>query len=327
MLVNIDFPIPKELSDRVIREETLALMNGRWAIGGSQTINSFRKRSMCPKGYCSSSGKRGALYTLIASAGTDWCDCRLLHVYHSSKLKEVEKAPVQEKKHTPVSSPEGEMPTLMFIVNEIVYAYDKGKSGGVLYEARVIELKEDAAGCLKYLMKYKGYKKSHNRWLSAEEMMKQTKRNHVTYLKSRSQSSLTSMPSAKTTRIQTLATKSKAKHLQPSLASKSSKRTKRRSSGSGSTSERVESKRKRQSSPLRLSSLRFEVHEKVFAYDKGKSGDSVLYDATVIKLKEDAGRYLVKYKGYKKSHDKWLSAEEMMKQTKHNRVRFENSRM
>lgn len=105
-------------------------MNGRWTIGGSQTLSStnfpnfnFRKRSMCPKGTCSSSGKRGALYTLVGSTGKDWCGCRLVHVYHSSKLKEGGEASPQEKKCTSsISLP------VMFHVKEAVYAYDKDKS-------------------------------------------------------------------------------------------------------------------------------------------------------------------------------------------------------
>jgi len=250
-LVHIDFPIPQALYDRVVREETLELMNGRWTIGGSHTLSStnfpnFRKRSMCPKGICS--GKRGALYTLVTSTGRDWCDCRLVHVYHSSKLKEVEKAPVQEKQCTPVSSsPEVETPTpIMFTVKETVYAYDKGKSGDVLYEAQVIKFKEDA-GSLKYFVQYKGYKKSHNKWLSTNEIMKQTKQNHAKYLKSRSQSSLTSKPSAKTTKTSSNRRRERAREDAKAQLSpvKSSKTKKRRRSGSDSgASERVESKRK-----------------------------------------------------------------------------------
>jgi hypothetical protein len=72
-----------------------------------------------------------------------------------------------------------------FEVTERVFAYDKGKSGDVLCEAQVLKLKEDSAGCLKYWVQYKGYKKSHNQWLSAEDMMKQTKQNRVRFEKSR----------------------------------------------------------------------------------------------------------------------------------------------
>lgn len=72
----------------------------------------------------------------------------------------------------------------IFTLKETVYAYDKGKSGDTLYEAHVIKLKEDASG-LKYFVKYRGYKKSHNKWLSSNEMMKQTVRNKFKFLKSR----------------------------------------------------------------------------------------------------------------------------------------------
>jgi len=332
VLVDTDFPIPHTLSDRVVSDKTLDVMNGRWSIGGAQTLNStnslsnFRKRSIGLKGRDvsnSSSGKRGALYTLIGPTGVDWSDCKIVHVYHSEQAPQVS------------SSPKNETPKpVIFTVKEPVYAYDKSKSGDVLYEAQVIKMKEDTTGCLKYWVQYKGYKKSHNTWLPSNEIMKQTKLNRAKYLKSRSQSSLTSKPST-TTKTATPSTNkrkpSAKKKVQASTVCKSSKKRKR-CSGSDIDSERVESKRKRQPSPMRRSARcveTFDVTDKVFAPDKNKSGD-VLYEAQVIKMKEDAAgclKYLVQYKGYKKSHNKWLGAEELMKQTKQNRARFEKSRM
>jgi len=334
VLVDTEFPIPQTLSDRVVSHKTLDLMNGRWSIGGAQTLNltnslsNFRKRSMCPKGRdvsTSNFGKRGALYTLIGSTGVDCCDCKIVHVHHSN----AEKAPQVS------SSPKKKTPKpVIFTVKEPVYAYDKSKSGDVLYEAQVIKMKEDTTGCLKYWVQYKGYKKSHNKWLPSDEIMKQTKLNRAKYLKSRSQLSLTSKPSTttKTTTPSTSKRKPSEKtKVQASTVCKSTKKRKR-CSGSDIDSERVENKRKRQPSPMRRSARcvqTFNLTEKVFAPDKNKSGD-VLYEATVIKLKEDAAgclKYLVQYKGYKKSHNKWLGAEELMKQTKQNRARFEKSRM
>ena len=165
VLVDTEFTIPQTLSDRVVSHKTLDLMNGRWSIGGAQTLNltnslsNFRKRSMCPKGRdvsTSNFGKRGALYTLFGSTGVDWCDCKIVHVHHSN----AEKAPQVS------SSPKKKTPKpVIFTVKEPVYAYDKSKSGDVLYEAQVIKMKEDTTGCLKYWVQYKGYKKSHNKWL------------------------------------------------------------------------------------------------------------------------------------------------------------------
>lgn len=109
--------------------------------------------------------------------------------------------------------------------------------------------------------------------------------------------------------------------------------TKKRKTSSDSENDevRTRTKKKRQASPVRISSRRrqtFELMEKVFAYDKTKSG--VLYEAQVIKVKEGDDcclKYFVHYKGYKESHRKWLSAEEMMKMTAANRIQFDKSRM
>jgi hypothetical protein len=107
-------------------------------------------------------------------------------------------------------------------------------------------LKEDVLGCLKYLVQYKGYKKSHNQWLCAEEMMKQTKQNYAKYFKSRSQSSPFSKSLAKTSNRRWKRANEDAK-AQASPSSKSSITAKRKGSGSESgVSDRVESKRKRQ---------------------------------------------------------------------------------
>lgn len=334
MLVDREFPIPHTLSDRVVSSKSLNLVEGSWTIGGAHTVNStnsrhnIRKRSTCPKGRDASKGslaKRGALYTLIGSTG-DWLDCKILHVYQSKdgKAPQVKVASQHEKE---TARP------VIFAIKENVYAYDKGKSGNVLYDAQVIKTKKDKAGCLRYYVRYCGYKKSHNQWLSSNEIMKRTELNRVIYLNSRLQSSLTPKPSVKTNR-----TNLSARRLQPSgetkarasYVSKDSKKRERCSS-SDIASERRESKRKRQS-PARRSARcvsTFQVKEQVFAPDKKKSTD-VLYEATVIKLKEEVAgclKYLVKYDGYKKSHNQWLGAEDLMKQTKQNRVRFEESRM
>ena len=331
MLVDTEFPIPQTLSDRVVSHKTLDLLNGRWSIGGAQTFlftnslqnEKYRKRSLCPKGQGVSNaslGKRGTLYTLIKSMGEDWCDCRIIHVYNSKATKAPQVLSLP-RKETPRPD--------TFGIKEFVYAYDKRKSGGVLYEAQVIKMKTDASDGLKYWVHYKGYKKSHNKWLPSKEILKQNKLNRVMYLKSRSQSSI--KPSVKRNIIDNRKkqyTKTKAQEF---TASKYSKK-RERCSGSGIASENIESKRKRHSSPTRRSARcaqTFEVMEKVFAPDKKTSRD-VLYEAKVIKLKEDATgclKYLMQYKGYKKSHNQWLDAEDLLKQTKQNRLRFEKSRM
>jgi len=56
----------------------------------------------------------------------------------------------------------------------------------------------------------------------------------------------------------------------------------------------------------------FNVKEKIYAWDKYH-----LYEAKVLKVKEDArdgcAKYLVHYKGYSKNHDKWLTSNSMLK--------------
>lgn len=56
----------------------------------------------------------------------------------------------------------------------------------------------------------------------------------------------------------------------------------------------------------------FSVKEKIYAWDKYH-----LYEAKVLKAKEDArdgcAKYLVHYKGYSKNHDKWLTSNSMLK--------------
>ena len=336
MLVDKEFPISSTLSDRVVVSIEPLIMDGRWTTSGSKPLNStnshrnFRKRSVCPKGQNASDGsfaKRGTLYTLVGKKA-DWLDCKILHVYHSKAGKVPQgKVASLHKKETP-------MP-VKFAIKESVYAYDKVKSGSVLYEAQVIKTKEDKTGGLRYYVLYKGYKKCHNRWLPPNEIMKQTKLNRTMYLKSRSPSSLTPKPSVKTN-TSNLA----AGRLQPPVktnaratnVSRDSKKRKRCSGSEIAEKCENESKRKRQSSPVRRSARcaqTFQVKEKVFAPDKKKS-TSVLYEATVIKLKEDiAGclKYRVQYKGYSKSHNQWLGAEDLLKETRHNRILFEKSRM
>lgn len=334
VLVDPEFPIPHTLCDRVISGETLDLMDGRWSIGGAQPIHftnslqnkKYRKRSLCPKGQGVSNaslGKRGTLYTLIRSMGEDWCDCRFIHVYNSKagKAPQVSSLP---KKETPTPKPR----PVTFAIKELVYAYDKRKSGGVLYEAQVIKIRTDALDDLEYWVHYKGYKKSHSKWLPSKEILKQNKLNRVMYLKSRSQSS---KQSVKTNIIDNRRKQYAKTKAQKSMVRKCSKK-RDRCSGSGIASENVESKRKRQSSPTRRSARcaqTFEAMEKVFAPDKKRSGD-ILYEATILKVKEDATgclKYLVQYKGFKKSSNQLLDAEDLLKQTKQNRLRFEKSRM
>jgi len=338
VLVNTGFPIPHTLCDRIVSDKNLDFMDGRWSSGGTHTLNftnsdsfqSYRKRSLCPKGRDVSNaslGKRGTLCTLVGSMGKDWCDCKILHVYNSKAGKTTQASSSSpSKKETPRP--------VTFAIKEYVYAYDKSKSGGVLYEAQVINMKTDATGCLKYWIHYKGYKKSHNKWLPSNEILKQNKLNRDMYRKSRSRSSITSKPSVKKNVIDNLVSRRKpyAKtKAQLSTARKYSKK-RERCSDSDIASENVESKRIRQSSPMRRSARcaqTFEVMEKVFAPDKNKTG-CVLYEAKVIKLTEDATgclKYLVQYKGYKKSQNQWLDSEDLLKQTKQNRVRFEKSRM
>ena len=246
MLVDREFPIPSTLSDRVVSIEPLTLMDGRWTIGGCQTLNltdsrfTFQKRSVCPKGQNASKGsfaKRGTLYTLVGEKG-DWLDCKILHVYHlksqitnstntprpsvktntsnlsTSRLRPPTKANAQAPNGTKDSSKKRErcpgtdiasekcaieskrerqsFPVRRsarcaqsFQVKEKVFAPDKKKSTSVLYEATIIKLKEDVAGCLRYQVQYKGYKKSHNQWLDAEDLMKETRHNRILFEKSR----------------------------------------------------------------------------------------------------------------------------------------------
>jgi hypothetical protein len=423
VLVDKDFPIPDVLFDRVVKDETLCLLDGRWATGGPSSPNkssNLQRRCISRKlkEKCGSNGKSGVIYTLVGATGKDWVDCRVLHIYscHSPKLERSKKLPAQEKLDTAVCSTTEEKrslddnkstPAITFTLKEAVFAYDKTKSG-VLYEAQVIKVKE-GDDCLIYYVQYKGYKKSHSKWLSPDEMMKQTKRNHAKFLKSRNQSSPTSKRSTKgpspkkkvpaqavdggvddtaaaldnTANIGEVGYKFRKEfvdgwhhgtivEIRPNARSGKRYRchykdgdcedlsigdlrkltkleiqdtqtqtsqprktpvTKKRKSSSDSTIDevRTKTKKKRQASPVRISSRRrqtFELMEKVFAYDKTKSG--VLYEAQVIKLKEGGDcclKYFVHYKGYKKSHSKWLSAEEMMKMTAANRIQFDKSRM
>lgn len=305
-------------------------MDGTWSIGGTQTIHftnslqnkKYRKRSLCPKGRGVSNarlGKRGTLYTLIGSMEEDWRDCRIIHVYNSKagKAPQVSSLP-KEKPIGPVT----------FAIKEFVYAYDKRKSGGVLYEAQVIKIKTDASDGLKYWVHYKGYKKSHNNWLPSNEILKRSKLNRVMYLNSRSQ---LSKQSVKTNIIDNRRKQYAKTKAQKSTAHKKCSKKRERCSESDIASKNVENKRKRQSSPTRRSARcaqTFEVMEKVFAPDKKKSRD-VLYEAKVLKLKEDANgclKYLVQYKGFKKSSNQLLDAEDLLKQTRQNRLRFEKSR-
>lgn len=170
VLVDKDFPIPDVLLDRVVRDDTLCLLDGRWAAAGSPNKSGgLRKRfiSRKLKDKCGSNGKSGAIYSLVGETGTDWIDCRVLHIYscQSPKLERSEKSPAQEKLDTAVCSPTEEKcsldhnkptPVITFTLKEAVYAYDKNKSGDVLYEAQVIKVKE-GDDCLKYLVHYNGY--------------------------------------------------------------------------------------------------------------------------------------------------------------------------
>ena len=67
-----------------------------------------------------------------------------------------------------------------FQVNEKVFAWNRG----ALYEARVLRRKEEDDE-LGYYVHCAGYKKSHNRWLTSNEMMKTTPSNRQFYCESR----------------------------------------------------------------------------------------------------------------------------------------------
>ena len=137
MLVDKDFPIPDVLFDRVVRDEALCLLDGRWAAGGPSSPNkssNLQKRfiSRKLKDKCCSNGKRGAIYSLVGETGTDWVDCRVLHIYscQSPKLEKSEKLPMEEKLDTAVCSPTEEKcslgynkptPVITFTLKEAVY--------------------------------------------------------------------------------------------------------------------------------------------------------------------------------------------------------------
>lgn len=73
-----------------------------------------------------------------------------------------------------------------------------------------------------------------------------------------------------------------------------------------------------------VSSEKFHINEKIFAWDRG-----VLYEAKVRKCKDDQGgifRYYVHYQGYKKGHDRWLFAHDMIKDTPSSRKYYCESR-
>ena len=110
VLVDKDFPIPDVLFDRVVRADTLCLLDGRWAAAGSPNKSGIlRKRfiSRKLKDKCGSNGKSGAIYSLVGETGTDWVDCRVLHIYscQSPKLEKSKKLPAQAKLDTAVCSP------------------------------------------------------------------------------------------------------------------------------------------------------------------------------------------------------------------------------
>ena len=205
-----------------------------------------------------------------------------------------------------------------YAVNESVYAYDKPPKGNILYEGKVIKVKEDSDGGLKYLVHYKGYSKSQDNWLLSKEIMKQTKTNDAKFLKSRSSSSLR----PKSYEVKKTERKDMNKDMNKAIVCKPTKKRKR----CLDQGETVNEMSKRTCSSGRAQT--FGVSEKIFAYDKNKSGD-VLYEAEVISVKEDAAgvKCYIQYKGYKKRHNKWLGAEELLKETKSNRIKFEKSRM
>jgi hypothetical protein len=110
VLVDKDFPIPGVLFDLVVRDETLCLLDGRWAAAGSPNKSgNLRKRfiSRKLKDKRGSDGKRGAIYSLFGETGTDWVDCRVLHIYSCQppKMEKSKKLPTQEKLVTAVCSP------------------------------------------------------------------------------------------------------------------------------------------------------------------------------------------------------------------------------
>ncbi|KAL9187368.1 hypothetical protein ACHAXT_001471 [Thalassiosira profunda] len=62
----------------------------------------------------------------------------------------------------------------------------------------------------------------------------------------------------------------------------------------------------------------YSINEGIFAWDKGH-----LYEAKVLKTKETKGvKHLVHYLGYNKSQDRWLTIQDMMKDTSSNREYF-----
>ncbi|KAL7550496.1 hypothetical protein ACHAWF_017577 [Thalassiosira exigua] len=70
-----------------------------------------------------------------------------------------------------------------YAAGEGIFAFDRG----VLYEARVTHSKPDprTAGGVRYRVHYLGYRKSHDRWLSSNEMRKDTPANRRAYRKIR----------------------------------------------------------------------------------------------------------------------------------------------
>ncbi|KAL9179309.1 hypothetical protein ACHAXT_008599 [Thalassiosira profunda] len=95
------------------------------------------------------------------SEASDNADETLVATKHSKEVQEAEK----------------------YDANEEIFAWDRG----VLYEAKILRCKEDTtgdSGAKKYLVHYLGFKKSHDRWLTAKDLLKKSESNRRLYLES-----------------------------------------------------------------------------------------------------------------------------------------------
>lgn len=65
----------------------------------------------------------------------------------------------------------------------------------------------------------------------------------------------------------------------------------------------------------------YDTEELIFAWDRG-----VLYEAKVMNFERSSNTYYLHYLGYKKSHDKWVTAKDMMKVEPSSRRYFKETR-